>query len=440
MFKIVNNSDSSGFVIGYPIADDGREVQFFSPLELKEFIENESQVWEWAAEIHDVKISGEFYRFVFLPLIRVLREILESWESNNSSFVQKTEYFEVLLEVLPFPFSTNSLGKLIINKAESDNKTAFWLLFLSCYPRTNQSQADYDVFKKHYNRMCNTRLGSNNALILLDNLPELFAANRILANFEMQTQNINGNAISPSFLNEISAFKDCVAAIKNEYKSLGSWQESNKTLFISDFRNTTQDLKQKAEEFLLNCKERADQTHSEVLEKLASAESAYREKISIAESTKYWENKTKGHWKGKNFWLSAITLFIGIASYVPFWVFGRNFFGSLPQDKLLLGFIHPANLVVSILLLSLTSYGIRFCSCQFASHQHLYLESLERSTMMMTYLALMKENKLSEPEDRKIALETLFRPAKTGMIADHGPVVPTETIVNVIEKRVSSQG
>ena len=59
-------------------------------------------------------------------------------------------------------------------------------------------------------------------------------------------------------------------------------------------------------------------------------------------------------------------------------------------------------------------------------------------TMLKTYLALMNENKLAEQEDRKIALDALFRPAQTGMIADHGSIVPSDTVVKIIDRQRAS--
>ena len=90
------------------------------------------------------------------------------------------------------------------------------------------------------------------------------------------------------------------------------------------------------------------------------------------------------------------------------------------------------------MFLSIGSYLIKLTSQQFRTHQHLALEAEERSTMLKTYLALMSENKLKDAEDRKTALDVLFRPASTGMIQEQGSVMPTDSIIKIMRSRPSS--
>ena len=58
--------------------------------------------------------------------------------------------------------------------------------------------------------------------------------------------------------------------------------------------------------------------------------------------------------------------------------------------------------------------------------------------MILTYLALMSENKLKEQEDRKIALDTLFRPSQTGIVAEAGSIMPTDSVIKILDKRTAS--
>ena len=99
---------------------------------------------------------------------------------------------------------------------------------------------------------------------------------------------------------------------------------------------------------------------------------------------------------------------------------------------------NPLELVSTILAISAISYLIRFFAKQYSTQQHLYLEAEERKVMLLTYLALMNENKLKEQEDRKVALDTLFRPAQTGIFNDASHnVVPSDTIVKIFERQSS---
>lgn len=50
----------------------------------------------------------------------------------------------------------------------------------------------------------------------------------------------------------------------------------------------------------------------------------------------------------------------------------------------------------------------------------------------------MSENKLKDSEDRKVALDVLFRPASTGIIQEQGNVMPTDSIIKVIRSKPST--
>jgi hypothetical protein len=52
------------------------------------------------------------------------------------------------------------------------------------------------------------------------------------------------------------------------------------------------------------------------------------------------------------------------------------------------------------------------------SNTHLHTDASERRTMMLTYLAMMRERQLPEDGSRKLILQALFRPSSTGIIKD----------------------
>lgn len=152
------------------------------------------------------------------------------------------------------------------------------------------------------------------------------------------------------------------------------------------------------------------------------------------------ESKRSDHNTSSKTWLGFLFGTIILTAVAPFLIYNYLPVDVLPEKKLLLGFINPISLVMSLLTVSLLSFGIRFCSRQYSSHKHLHLEAYERKTMLKTYLALMHEGKLNEYEDRKVALDTLFRPAQTGIVADTSSIVPSDQIVKIIEKQIRSNG
>ena len=54
----------------------------------------------------------------------------------------------------------------------------------------------------------------------------------------------------------------------------------------------------------------------------------------------------------------------------------------------------------------------------FLNHQHLGTDAAQRVTMVQTYLALIESDKLPKDEDRKLILQSLFRPGSDGIVKD----------------------
>ena len=55
------------------------------------------------------------------------------------------------------------------------------------------------------------------------------------------------------------------------------------------------------------------------------------------------------------------------------------------------------------------------------SNAHLAADAKERYTMLLTYLAMIRESVLPTAEEHKLLiLQTLFRPGSTGVIKDDG--------------------
>jgi hypothetical protein len=57
------------------------------------------------------------------------------------------------------------------------------------------------------------------------------------------------------------------------------------------------------------------------------------------------------------------------------------------------------------------------------SNIHLQTEARQRMTMVKTYLALLRADKMPRPEDTQLMLQALFRPSSTGLIR-HDDGVP----------------
>ena len=92
---------------------------------------------------------------------------------------------------------------------------------------------------------------------------------------------------------------------------------------------------------------------------------------------------------------------------------------------------------ISIMLL-ISTLGIwltRLSTKIFISSLHLGADAYERVTMIRTYIALLVEDKELKDDDRKLILQTLFRPVSTNFVKDDGPSNIPEIFVKTVTRR-----
>lgn len=71
-----------------------------------------------------------------------------------------------------------------------------------------------------------------------------------------------------------------------------------------------------------------------------------------------------------------------------------------------------------LILATFLIWLVRIIVQLFQSHMHLEGDARERETMLLTYLAMLKENVAPKEDHKLLILQTLFRPASTGIIKD----------------------
>jgi hypothetical protein len=63
-------------------------------------------------------------------------------------------------------------------------------------------------------------------------------------------------------------------------------------------------------------------------------------------------------------------------------------------------------------------WAIRVLVRLLLSNLHLEAEAVERRTMLLTYLALLRRGQGPSEQQRELILQTLFRPSATGIVKD----------------------
>ena len=127
-------------------------------------------------------------------------------------------------------------------------------------------------------------------------------------------------------------------------------------------------------------------------------------------------------------WTGLITLSLALVTIGAFlWVafeFSEDTITKVPLWKL-------------SIMLAISSFGVwitRLAAKIFISNLHLRTDSYERTTMIQTYLALLREGSGPKDEERQLILQTLFRPSTTGFIKEDGPSGFYETVSKALGK------
>lgn len=426
---------------------------FKSPDDLNDFIDLQQKSYKFSNEELKGKNEQTIGKFIwdrfYQPLIASLKQIANVWQTNGPNLDSSIESFETSYSDFHVPFSNSSLGRYVLKHTKKSPIESLLISFSSLCPNHNPTSNPAKQMYDSYTLIIGARVNGDNdpnykAFKALEG--QYSKAQRLLTAYEIfgsknaaQSQiDIVNSVIDDTY----SLYSDATKKktnfdkwLKNEQTSVETLKKDKTKLYEQDFSNSVKKIL-KTKRAITN---RVNTDIQSSLDRLKIAEDTYNSKIELSASVAYWETKKVTHQTELKTWLIAVIAFSTLTVILPpalgYLVTGWT--EKLFTDKLLLGAINPLALTTTVILLSLCTYAIRFSSRQYSSAKHLMLEAVERKTMISTYLALMNEDKLKEQEDRKIALDTLFRPSSTGIIADNTAIMPTDAVIKIFDKRTS---
>ena len=172
-----------------------------------------------------------------------------------------------------------------------------------------------------------------------------------------------------------------------------------------------QQLKQQSEFADLVRKEQSD---------WATLHKTYDESLALAKPVEYWRKKARSH-----LWLSwAFGIVALLAGGGVFWLLNNLIHETLRVPDGVKDPVawHPGywRLAVMIAAGVFGVWVIRILVRLFLSHVHLLSDANERVTMALTYLSLLRSDGGLPEKDRQLILQTLFRPASSGVVKDDG--------------------
>jgi hypothetical protein len=142
-------------------------------------------------------------------------------------------------------------------------------------------------------------------------------------------------------------------------------------------------------------------------------EKTYDEKLAVQASVLYWKNKAASHGRAatKLAWASGI-----VSSIVAIFLGVETFLAVGPLQKVSDLPLWKAAMLLLTAIIGV--WSIRVLVRLLLSNLHLKSDAVERRTMLLTYLALLRRGQGPEEEHRELILQILFRPSTTGIIKD----------------------
>lgn len=148
----------------------------------------------------------------------------------------------------------------------------------------------------------------------------------------------------------------------------------------------------------------------------------YNEHMALKAPVSYWEENRETHRSSAKTYLKslAVTAPIGLAGLLllGWFLVGRD------KDP------HPGRMILFFAVAGMIVWGLRILVRLYLSHVHLETDARERIVMAKTYLALRSEGVDAQDRERSIVMETLFRPAATGIINDDAAPVSAVELVS----------
>jgi len=175
---------------------------------------------------------------------------------------------------------------------------------------------------------------------------------------------------------------------------------------------TLEDTKRQLNEEKARAENSLEEKLKNAEERLVAVEKTYDEKLALQSAVTYWGDKAVKHKQWSIFW-GLLVLVAGAASSL--------FLLLCMKEALHATRVADAQLWQVTQLALVAVFGVwimRLLVRLLLSNTHLHTDASERRTMMLTYLAMMRERQLPDDDSRRLILQALFRPSSTGIIKD----------------------
>lgn len=368
----------------FDLGDRGDRLAFSSPQDLQNWTSQEFAKWQWLSQVpHGGLIFNDHGN-----LHNQIAQQVSQWTNAQTNVPQLQNVFANLRNI----FQQFYMDRRIFN---STSPEGFWILELL------QKRGNVVAVGAYYTLLGRDMPGPSNQPKFLEGMIEAF----------LYSREIDWTA---------TAHQETLNRLKNQYAGNISHQDSR----LKEVENQNKILNTSFQELLTAKTDSLEKLHEaqtsefqQLIEKhvgnLQAIEQAYDQKLALQKPVEYWETKRKYHGRravafGCVSLLASILVAIALAGVIHWALSGLGANESPKQWQL--GII-----VVSTFF---AVWFVRILVRLFFSHHHLATDAAERSTMILTYLALAREGSQYAAEDKRLILEHIFRTASDGLVKD----------------------
>lgn len=325
--------------------------------------------------------------------------------------------------------------------------------FCNRYPQLNdqQQRAESQNLKKHFtNTVQSGKIQTRGSadLSFVDSLrkqhSDIVAAHAyaFLTNHDFQIASAASFAGAHLAMRYQLGGTDTVAAQKKSLESVKqSWSvrfgklkkriESEAEAFraeLTDRKASVDTLVKELEDQKKEQRKSFDKICEDATSQLESITQTYDEKLALQSSVSYWGLKKRSH--NRVMWVTGITsVVVGAATAAGFIAVAHEFL----QEPLERTEIWRFGVLVAV-----STFGVwltRLFGKIFIANLHLRTDAQERETMILTYLAMLREGDVLKSDERELILQVVFRPSTTGYIKEEGPTGFGDMVASMLKRK-----
>ncbi|WP_417505203.1 DUF6161 domain-containing protein [Marinomonas gallaica] len=363
---------------------------------MQENVDVEVEAWRWL-ENHEHQIPG--YKELF-DLSEKLKRERQKKSPSEDKLERIIDDFHRLVETKGIILSTSTTGRFVNNIEDREVALSSLKTFMGGIDKALEGALIAFLFKKGLRKKL---LPEKQAY--LDLLTEIRAGSR------KQLDELSER--ERELTNRCRDSEQLVISLDSRIKTAIEEAESQKDTFIDKVNG---EIELKLNDAGTQIQDQIDELRDKLSEETSSARDritnfveAYKSEMQLQAPVSYWEeNKTFHRVRAKYFGMASLAISPLIFALIT-WIGWE----VLSSEKVLWGKVG-----VVVFATSLAVWLIRILVRMYLSHNHLELSSQERIIMTKSYLALLSEGGASSPEERQLVLQSIFRPAATGIIND----------------------